>query len=396
MADDSILSKIVLNNAQRERSILSEYACASIAGIRRHPEREKILDADNFRPVFFHDTDKIIHSKSYSRYIDKTQVFYLFDNDHIAHRVLHVQMVSKIGRVIGRALRLNEDLIEAIALGHDLGHVPFGHDGERIMNKICEGHGIGYFRHNAQSVRCLDLLESKGRGCNLSLQTLDGILCHNGEMASNSYYPSPVKDWIKFDAAMETWFSSSTADRASAPFTLEGCVVRVSDIISYIGRDIEDAITLNVIKRSGLPPQAAEVLGDNNAKIVNVLTLDLIENSYDKPFLSFSPKVYEALMALKQFNVKHIYENNLAKKETHKIDRMFNMLFDYYLNDLITGNENSSIFKGFLNNLGDAYLHNVPDARKVVDFIAGMTDNFFNRQFELAFVPQKLGYRLCE
>lgn len=396
MPDDSILSKIVLNNAQRERSILSEYACPSIAGIRRRPEREKIPDSDNFRPVFFHDTDKIIHSKSYSRYIDKTQVFYLFDNDHIAHRVLHVQMVSKIGRVIGRALRLNEDLIEAIALGHDLGHVPFGHDGERIMNKICKNHEIGYFRHNAQSVRCLDLLESKGRGCNLSLQTLDGILCHNGEMASNSYHPSPVKDWVKFDTDMEAWFSSGTADRTSAPFTLEGCVVRVSDIISYIGRDIEDAIMLNVIKRSSLPPRVAEVLGDNNAKIVNVLTLDLIENSYDKPFLSFSLKVYEALMALKQFNVTHIYENNLAKKETHKIDRMFNMLFDYYLNDLIRGNENSSIFRGFLNNLGDAYLRHVPDARKVVDFIAGMTDNFFNRQFELAFVPQKLGCRLCE
>ena len=179
---NDVFSKIILNNFSREKKILSKYACRSNKGKRRYPEREKIPDRENIRPIFFHDTDKIIHSLAYTRYIDKTQVFYLFEHDHITHRVLHVQFVSKIGRVIGRCLRLNEDLIEAISLGHDLGHVPYGHDGERVLNDLCIKHKIGFFCHNAQSVRFLMEIEDKGQGLNLSLQVLDGILAHNGEM----------------------------------------------------------------------------------------------------------------------------------------------------------------------------------------------------------------------
>ena len=135
---NEIFSSIILNNLHRERKSLSKYACRGNKGVRKYPAREKIPDRENIRPVFFHDTDKIMHSLAYSRYIDKAQVFYLFENDHITHRVLHVQFVSKIGRVIGRCLRLNEDLIEAIALGHDLGHVPYGHDGEKVLNDLCK------------------------------------------------------------------------------------------------------------------------------------------------------------------------------------------------------------------------------------------------------------------
>ncbi len=135
---EKVFSEIVLNNVRREGRTLSRYACKSNKGVRRFPHREEIPDRQNIRPIFFPDTDRIIHSLAYSRYIDKTQVFYLCENDHITHRVLHVQFVSKIGRVIGRCLRLNEDLIEAIALGHDLGHVPYGHDGERVLHKICQ------------------------------------------------------------------------------------------------------------------------------------------------------------------------------------------------------------------------------------------------------------------
>ena len=174
-----IFNEIIKNEYKREAKTLSRYACKSSESIRF--KEEKIPDRSTIRPAFFHDADRIIHSKAYTRYIDKTQVFSLFENDHITHRVLHVQLVSKIARMIGRCLRLNEDLIEAIALAHDLGHVPYGHEGERYLNEICQKNNLGYFCHNAQSVKFLMELERRGKGLNLSLQVLDGVLSHNSQ-----------------------------------------------------------------------------------------------------------------------------------------------------------------------------------------------------------------------
>lgn len=299
-----IYSSIVLNNAERERKTLSKFACQSLKGVRKHPNLEKTPDRENIRPLFFHDTDKIMHSLAYSRYIDKTQAFFLFDNDHITHRVLHVQFVSKIGRVIGRCLRLNEDLIEAIALGHDLGHVPFGHDGEKILNDICEREGIGHFCHNAQSVRFLMEIENNGNGLNLSLQTLDGILAHNGELISEKYSPFREKRWDVYYEEYHRCFTEKNASLKITPMTLEGCVVRIADIIAYIGRDIEDAIKLKIIQRDELPRGATQILGDSNDQIINKLVMDLIASSYDKESLSFSPEIFSAINILKEFNMK--------------------------------------------------------------------------------------------
>jgi dGTPase len=244
---NKVFSNIVLNNLYRERRTLSKFACLNIKGIRKYPNREKIPDRENIRPTFFHDTDKIMHSLAYTRYIDKAQVFYLFENDHITHRVLHVQFVSKIGRVIGRCLNLNEDLIEAISLGHDLGHVPYGHDGENVLNELCKDSGIGCFCHNVQSVRFLEEIEQRGKGLNLSLQVLDGILAHNGEMLSEEYRPTYGKTWEEFEAEYINCSKDENSSKKIFPMTLEGCVVRISDVIAYIGRDIEDAITLKLI-----------------------------------------------------------------------------------------------------------------------------------------------------
>ena len=191
-----IASAIIKKQYHSERRDLSRYACRSIAGARRL--REKIPDHSNIRPVFSHDADRIIHSLAYSRYIDKTQVFYLIENDHITHRVLHVQMVSKIARSIGRFLGLNEDLIEAISLAHDVGHSPYGHNGEKWLQLFCEKAKVGTFAHNAQSVRLLMELENYGLGLNLTIQVLDGVLCHNGEMLSPEYRPAARKAWSIF------------------------------------------------------------------------------------------------------------------------------------------------------------------------------------------------------
>ena len=227
-------------------------------------------EEEDIRPPFFHDTDRIIHSLAYTRYIDKTQVFSNSDSDHISKRIVHVSFVSKIARTIGRALKLNEDLIEAIALGHDLGHVPFGHVGEAILNEICIEYNNTYFNHNVQSVRQLMVLENNGLGANLTLQTLDGILCHNGEMCFANYKPVN-KTAEQFKNEYNNTYIDKTAISKLIPMTLEGCVVRISDIIAYIGRDVEDAIRLNIIKKEDLPSFIKENLGTTNKEIINNL-----------------------------------------------------------------------------------------------------------------------------
>ncbi|MBN2041991.1 MAG: HD domain-containing protein, partial [Spirochaetes bacterium] len=329
-----IQQQILNRNKERENYLLSKFACKSDAGIRRNPYIEKVDDIQNIRPPFFHDTDKIIHSMSYSRYIDKTQVFFLFENDHLTHRVLHVQFVSKIARVIGRCLCLNEDLIEAIALGHDLGHVPYGHDGEEYLNNICKEKGEGFFCHNAQSFRFLYELENKGKGLNLTLQVLDGILCHNGELFEKELMPDYNKTW---DRLLEEYSGCRKIENYSKkirPMTLEGCVVRVSDIIAYIGRDIEDAIRVDLIKRKDIPDSAAKILGNKNDRIINSLAVDIMNNSYGKKYIKFSPAVYKALKELRDFNYRNIYYHPFKNSESKKIEYMFKYLYNKYISDI--------------------------------------------------------------
>lgn len=391
MEKEQIFSDIVLNNFKRERLTLSKYACKNNKGLRKYPDKEKIPDRENIRPVFFHDTDKIIHSQSYSRYIDKTQVFSLFENGHITHRVLHVQFVSKIARVIGRCLRLNEDLIEAIALGHDLGHVPYGHDGEKVLHDICKENNIGCFYHNVQSVRFLMEIEKGGEGLNLSLQVLDGILAHNGEMLNKEYKPNYGKSWEEFEVEYRNCFQKEDHSKQIVPMTLEGCVVRISDVIAYIGRDIEDAIAVKLIERTDIPLEIRKRLGDSNDKIINSLVLDLVKNSYGKGYLMLSENIFNALSELKEFNNTSIYINPIIKTETPKIRVMFKQLFEKYLEEM-ESDKKSSIHEHFLSLMNKDFLKKTNDKRKVIDFIAGMTDDFFNNQYKELFVPQSYGY----
>lgn len=338
------------------------------------------------RQFFSLDADRILHSLSYSRYIDKTQVFYLIKNDHITHRVLHVQLVSKISRTIGRLLKLNEDLIEAIALGHDIGHAPFGHDGERFLSRLCEEHGIGHFVHNVQGVRFLECIERKGRGWNLSLQVLDGILCHDGELHQQSLSPSKAKTFQDLDYELKE--KSMDPNFEIRPMTLEGCLVRLADTISYIGRDLEDAIRLKLIRREDIPKECTEVLGDTNGKIVYTLVSNLAQNSKDKPYLKFSDEVAEALGRLKEFNNKAIYQNPLIKTQERKIELMFSLLFEKYLQDLENGDEDSDIFRSFLDGMQPKYIEETPFPAIVRDFIAGMTDEYFLSRCQKHFVPE--------
>lgn len=286
-SDTAFLTNLCGALNQRETEILSPLAMKSVNALRRR--YEEVLEI-GYRQAFSVDADRILHSRAYTRYIDKTQVFYLISNDHITHRVLHVQLVSKIARTIGRFLGFNEDLIEAISLGHDIGHTPFGHDGERMLSEICETHGIGYFRHNTQSVQFLDRVERKGKGWNLCLQTLDGILCHDGEIHNQMLEPNKDKSFEILEKEIK---NKNLNPRLNlVPMTMEGCVVRMADTIAYVGRDIEDAIRLNMIKRSELPKETVKILGDTNGTIVFNLVTDIIQNSYQKRYIAFSSEVY--------------------------------------------------------------------------------------------------------
>ena len=372
----------------------STFACKSSLAERKKPEQfnEKI------KTEFSRDSYKIINSLAYSRYVGKTQVFALFDSDHISRRIIHVQLVSKIGRLIGKHLDLNCDLIEAIALGHDIGHAPYGHDGEEILNEICVKNKIGCFCHNAQSVKFLNEIENQGNGLNLSLQVLDGILSHhsdrkdqrkNGEMLVLNYEFCREKTFEQFEKEYKNSFDQRDFVKTISPMTFEACVVKISDIIAYLGKDVEDAIILKIIKRKEIPLFVKKNLGDSNLQISESLISDLIKNSIGKDHLFFSERIFKAFKDLIVFNYKNIYLNPRIKTELPKIKRAFFCLFEKFLQDLKNENKKSNIFKHFLNDIkNENYRKKYKNERIVIDYIASMTDRYFGSQYKELFFPK--------
>jgi dGTPase len=379
--DKGIDSAIRCMTARRE-SLLSPLATTSTDAVRRHNRA-----AEDIRTPYSRDADRIVHTRAYTRYIDKTQVFSLVDNDHITHRVIHVQLVSKIARTIGRCLRLNEDLIEAIALGHDIGHIPYGHFGETCLSMLCEQHCIGKFFHNVQSVRFLDQIED----CDLSIQVLDGILCHNGEADDLRISPVPCTSWAAFDKKVQ---DNADGRRTGAAMTLEGCVVKFADTIAYIGRDIQDAREIGLIDdRLPLPEECTAVLGSSNREIINALIYDLLENSDSENdgSIAYSHEVETALIGLRTFSRKNIYNNEKLTTERPKIERMYATLFETYLEDLESGRKDTKIVSDFIKTgwTSPGYLETATDAELVRDFIAGMTDRYFAKRFEECVMPKR-------
>jgi dGTPase len=368
--------------AKRE-ALLSPLATISADAVRRHNRT-----LDDIRTPYSRDADRIIHTRAYTRYIDKTQVFYLVENDHITHRVIHVQLVSKIARTIGRCLRLNEDLIEAIALGHDIGHIPYGHFGETCLSDLCEKQEIGMFFHNVQSVRFLDQIED----CDLTMQVLDGVLCHNGEADDVKISPRPCSSWAAFDKKVQ----DATDGRGSgSPMTLEGCVVKFADTIAYIGRDLQDAREVGLIAEdTKIPAVCREVLGENNREIINTLIFDLLENSdtEERGYISYSSKVEKALIALRSFSRRHIYDNPALCSEREKVRAMYATLFRACLEDLAVERRQARIYTDFVESghISPAYLESATPAELTRDFIAGMTDRYFARRFEDYVIPRRI------
>ena len=391
------------DQAQKFRALLSNDHLIGSKGIqnnqaiRYYDEHE---DYPDIRPPFFRDVDRIVHSLCFSRYIDRSQVFFDLKpfNANITHRSLHVKLVARIARQIGRVLKLNNDLIEAIALGHDVGHTPAGHIGEEILREICYKYNLGGFLHNAQSIRWLFYLEKRfpkrpAKGLNLTLQTLDGILCHDGEVNERELKPVEIngKNWDDFFREYKDAFNDNKLKRI--PMSYEGVVVRISDTISYIGRDIEDAILLKFIKRSEIPSNCSKILGDTNRKIIHNLIMDLLNYSIDNDTVGYSEEIYEALRELKKFNYDKIYN----RRDTHVFNHSnlpyttylkdkFEFIFQRSLDDLEHGEIKSPIFTDHIDYIDDpsysTYYGPLKKQNKLAlivrDYIAGMSDNYFN------------------
>jgi dGTPase len=380
--DPGKVAAIMAMNMKREE-LLSPLATTSEDAIRRHNRKP-----EDIRTPYSRDADRIIHTRAYTRYIDKTQVFYLVENDHITHRVIHVQLVSKIARTIGRSLRLNEDLIEAIALGHDIGHIPYGHFGESCLSALCERYGIGKFFHNVQSVRFLDQIED----CDLTMQVLDGILCHNGEADDLRVSAEPCPGWAAFDKKVQ---DNADGIRSRSAMTLEGCVVKFADTIAYIGRDLQDAREVGLINEGvQIPEEARTVLGGSNRDIINTLIYDLLENSDtdDTGYISYSRDVEKALISLRLFSREKIYDHPSLVSERGKIEQMYATLFETSLRDLEAEDHNARIYTDFLtrNWISRRYLDTATPAELARDFLAGMTDRYFAKRYEEGVIPRRI------
>lgn len=344
---------------------------------RRQDKRND--EATLTRPAFARDIEKIINVPAYNRYADKTQVFSFVENDDICKRGLHVQLVSRIARGIGSLLGLNCDLIEAIALGHDVGHTPFGHAGERFLSQCYHAHTGRYFNHNVHSVRVLDKLYRR----NISLQTLNGVLCHNGEFEQQVLRMSEMATFEELDATVEACCVDESAIEHLRPSTLEGCVVRVSDMIAYVGKDRQDAIDMGVLPN--LSSFKSDVIGRNNARIINNLTVDIVNNSYRQDRIALSEAVFADLKLAKRQNYEIIYGKEGMVGDTENIVQdMFGEMYEKLLSDLTAGDESSPVFKHHVRSLcaksstvtAEAYLAEDPN-QIVADYIASMTDSYF-------------------
>lgn len=355
----------------------SPYATRNEAAVRRDAsdrDRDTVL-----RPAFVRDAEKIMHMPAYNRMAGKTQVFSFRANDDLTRRGLHVQLVARVARDIGYALGLNLDLIEAIALGHDMGHTPFGHAGERFLNEAFHARTGRWFHHNVQSVRVLDVLY----GRNVSMQTLDGVICHNGEFERQVLRTSARATMEEYDAVVEDcWVRGGAAIAHLAPSTLEGCVVRVSDIIAYVGKDRQDAIRAGICTEETFDDGLG---GAYNAWALKAFVGDVVEHSVGKPRIAMSEEAFAEMRRAKRENYEKIYGASEVNGEFEDgMAELFADLYAHVLADLKEGREEAPVFRHhirfvnqWLSHYGHAYDWERDLDLTVVDYISSMTDDYF-------------------
>lgn len=377
--NEKLLEKIVNNNKEKHKNFDK--------GIRRNKNHDR---PNVWRPDFIRDIEKILYCPYYNRYCDKTQVFSFYKNDDITRRSLHVQLVSRIAKNIGRMLDLDLDLIEAISIGHDIGHTPFGHAGETILNDLYNYRTGRYFFHNVQSVRVLDKIFNY----NLTLQTLDGILCHNGEAELQCYKPRKLTDFSELDKNFEDCSVDKEASLRMVPSTLEGCVVRISDIIAYLGKDRRDSEIANIHIDEEYINNGK--IGTFNAQMINNLIVNIVENSYQKDYIALDKCYFDDLKLAKKENYRLIYKNKDVKSLVEKIEPMYERIYKKCLSDLDAKNTSSLIYTHHIEYLKTYTRYyednNYLDTEKnqiVVDYIASMTDSYFSELYGYYFPKEK-------
>ncbi len=379
---DEFFRDLQISVIEKTESGLSQHAVRSRDARRIHSEPE------DPRSPFALDRDRILYSGAFRRYSGKTQVIYFASqlDEMLSSRSIHTLSVAQVSRTIGRFLGLNQDLIEAIALAHDLGHSPFGHDGEKFLSELCQKNNIGQYHHHIQSLHIVDHLAKHGRGLNLTFQVRDGILSHDGEVHNQKLHPDPEKT----EKVLQDYMTARKGGEEieMMPATLEGCVVRISDTVAYIGQDIEDAIRIGLIRRDDIPGEIRTGLGSTNGEIIDTLVKDIVLNSIDQPYICFSQEISSLLLDLKKFNYESIYYSKQLKKDHDKIRRGFELLFNIFMEDLAVKNKESRIFKQFLVSKHHSYLDHTNDAEKVRDFIGGMTDRYFVESLQDIMLPE--------
>lgn len=360
--------------------------------------REKAQSDDQFRTEFQRDVHRIIYSQSFRRLRHKTQVFYFPQNDHVSTRMDHVLFVASAARTVARCLGLNEDLAEAIGLAHDIGHAPFGHQGEKFLDEIIKesplGQYIQSFSHEVYGLRVVDKIAKRDRekpGLNLTWEVRDGIISHCGEDFENC----KLKPGSKGKELCEI----KNRDDAGLPATLEGCIVRLIDKVAYCGKDIEDAIAAEVIKESDVPDDISIKLGKTNGKIIGSFLESIIEESYNKDYIAISREYGDLMHSLIDFNKKHIYHSDKSERYKEQAGETIKLLFADLLGiyqaikSKALGEDTTvpyvhKVFAEYVKDMQGVYTDSDPDELVVLDFIAGMTDNFVVRSFQELFIPQ--------
>ena len=356
---------------------------------RRYPRTE------DMRGFFFRDITAIIHSYPFRRLKHKTQVFFAPKNDHICTRIEHVMHVATISATICKALDLDVDLAWAISLGHDFGHTPFGHVGEKIISEILKESGG--FNHEIYSLYVVDHLINYGKGLNLTYAVRDGILNHCGEVFEQGIKP----DFSTRDLA-------TVKSLEFYPCTWEGAVMRMSDKVAYLGRDMEDALSLRLIQDSDIPTRVKKVLGETNSQIIDTLVTDIISSSQKTGLIGYSDEVFEATIDLKDFNYAYIYENPKLATYHDYFKRILNTLFEYLVEALnrysfnrsdyqSEGNVLASRFGDYLEKMHQYYADNdIPIDSIVTDYVAGMTDDYALECVTEIMVPKRFGVHFDE
>lgn len=375
---------------EEEKKFLSRYATPSTHPL--YARREFPQDKDPFRTEFHRDYTRIIHSRAFRRLRHKTQVFISPNNDHLCTRMEHSLHVASIGRTVSKALHLNNELVAAIAVGHDVGHAPFGHWGEKCLNKLGKDYDIS-FGHEIHSLRVVDRLDStypEHRGLNLTFAVRDGIASHYGEGFEKELTPDRKKRPRHL----------KTVKRGQLPATVEGCVVRWVDKVSYLGRDLEDALTVGIVKEDEIPRKVRETLGITNREIIGALVAEIVEHS-SRNSIAVGNRVHDALNTFYNFNMKRIYQDERVTRHYGQVERAMDPMFKQFLHlieEARDRNETTELFPGrkekcievlaaFLKDDVRSWREENP-AQLAIDYIAGMTDNFFIFSLRELFFPR--------